>query len=103
VRRTLKAFPSKIEDVYIFTWDRILKQNKDNVLLAKTFLLFVLYASRSMTIEELAMAAATSPETHRFEAGRVVHSSTLISMCRGLITIEEESHLVRLVRESFSD
>lgn len=103
VRLTLKAFPPRIEDVYIFTWRRILKQPVGKVLLAKSALVWVLNASRSMTIEELRMAIATSPVSHKFEAGRLVPSVTLISQCCGLITIEEESRLVRLVREWLSD
>jgi hypothetical protein len=41
----------------------------------------------------------TSLDTYKFEAGRMVARSTLLSLCRGLVTIEEESRLVRLVRE----
>jgi ankyrin repeat domain-containing protein 50 len=99
VRRTLSAFPSKIDDVYLYTWRRILDQKAEHVLLAKTLLVWVLNAKRSMTVEELRMAIATSPETHKFEAGRMVPRSTLLSLCRGLVTMEEESRLVRLVRE----
>jgi ankyrin repeat domain-containing protein 50 len=99
VRRTLEAFPSKIEDVYIYTWERILNQNADHVLLVKAAFVWILNAKRSMTMEELRMAIATSPETHHHEAGRMVPRSTLLSLCRGLVTVEEESRLVRLVRE----
>lgn len=102
VRQTLKAFPSKIEDVYLFTWNRILKQNAEHVLLAKSVIIWVLNASRSMTVEELRMAVATSPVTHKFEADQLVPSTTLVSLCRGLVTVEEGSRLVRLVRECFS-
>jgi ankyrin repeat domain-containing protein 50 len=98
-RRTLQTFPSKIEEVYLFTWDRILKQNAEQVLLAKSVILWVLNASRLMTVEELRMAVAISPDTYKFEADRVVPDATLISLCRGLVTVEEESRLVRLVRE----
>ncbi|KAH6909937.1 hypothetical protein BKA70DRAFT_1425651 [Coprinopsis sp. MPI-PUGE-AT-0042] len=51
-----------------------------------------------MRVEELERAVATSPETHKFEASRLVSGATLMSLCRGLITVEEESQLVRLVR-----
>lgn len=52
-----------------------------------------------MTIEELECAVATSPETHKFESHRLVPGAIFISLCRGLITVEEESSLVRLVRK----
>ncbi|KAH6906060.1 hypothetical protein BKA70DRAFT_451709 [Coprinopsis sp. MPI-PUGE-AT-0042] len=50
-----------------------------------------------MTMEELERAVATSPSNHKFEAGRLVPGTTLLSICGGLITVEEESRLVRLV------
>jgi hypothetical protein len=99
VRRTLQSFPSRIQDVYLRTWERILKHGDDDAMLAKTVLLWVLYGSRSMTIEELERAVATCPVTHKFEPGRLVPGATLMSLCRGLVVMEEESHLVRLVRE----
>jgi ankyrin repeat domain-containing protein 50 len=98
VRHSLNAFPSKIGDVYLYTWDRILNDRAEHVSLVKAVLIWVLYAKSSMTIEELRMAA-TSLDTHKFEADLMVPPSTLLSLCRGLITMEEKSGLVRLVRE----
>lgn len=56
-----------------------------------------------MAIDQLRHALATSPETHSFEQPRLVPEATLMTICRGLITIDEESRLVRLVRKSFSE
>ncbi|KAH6899505.1 hypothetical protein BKA70DRAFT_1406331, partial [Coprinopsis sp. MPI-PUGE-AT-0042] len=103
VRQTLEAFPSRIEDVYLQTWRQILEQRESNVSLAKTTLVWVLNASRSMTIEELAHAVATSPEAYKFEPSRLAPGTTLITLCRGLITLEEESKLVRLVHYTAKD
>lgn len=103
VRRTLQAFPFKIEDAYLQTWDRILKQSAVQVALAKTALIWVLNSARSMTVEELERAVATSRENHNFEQDWLVPGVTLISLCRGLLTMEEESRLVRLVRKLHSN
>ncbi|KAH6916361.1 ankyrin repeat-containing domain protein [Coprinopsis sp. MPI-PUGE-AT-0042] len=97
VMETLKSFPSSIEDVYQRTWARISNGGRKHTSLAKAVLVWVLNASRSMTIEELQRAVATSPDNHKFEAGRLVPETTLLSLCGGLITVEEESRLVRLV------
>jgi hypothetical protein len=99
VRRRLKDFPPWIEDVYIQTWNRILEQDEDLVLVAKVTLAWVLYASRSMTVAELERAVATSPDTYKFDPDLLVPGPTLMSLCRGLITVEEESGIVRLIRE----
>ncbi|KAH6877440.1 ankyrin repeat-containing domain protein [Coprinopsis sp. MPI-PUGE-AT-0042] len=103
VRQTLEAFPSRIEDVYLQTWRQILEQRSSNAVLAMTTLVWVLNASRSMTIEELQHAVATSPETYKFEPSRLAPGTTLITLCRGLITLEEESKLVRLVHYTAKD
>ncbi|KAH6888998.1 hypothetical protein BKA70DRAFT_883488 [Coprinopsis sp. MPI-PUGE-AT-0042] len=97
VSDTLKAFPSSIEDVYRHTWVRISNQSRKYASLAKAVLVWVLNASRSMTMEELERAVATSPVNHKFEAGRLVPGTTLLSLCGGLIAVEEESGLVRLI------
>ncbi|KAH6916394.1 hypothetical protein BKA70DRAFT_1092729, partial [Coprinopsis sp. MPI-PUGE-AT-0042] len=97
VRETLKEFPPSIEDVYRQTWVRISHQSRKHAPLAKAVLVWVLNAARSMTIEELERAVATSPDTHKFTPSRVVPGTTLVSICGGLITVEEESRLVRLV------
>ncbi|KAH6916284.1 hypothetical protein BKA70DRAFT_1179752, partial [Coprinopsis sp. MPI-PUGE-AT-0042] len=103
VRETLKVFPSHIEDVYRRTWARISNEGRKHASLAKAVLVWVLNASRPMTISELERAVATSPDAHKFEASRVVPGSTLISLCGGLVTVEEESKLVRLVHYTARD
>ncbi|KAH6909860.1 ankyrin repeat-containing domain protein, partial [Coprinopsis sp. MPI-PUGE-AT-0042] len=103
VRQTLAVFPSRIEDVYLQTWHRILEQRLSHVALAKATLVWVLNASRSMTIEELERAVATSPETFKFEPDRLAPGTTLIVFCCGLVTFEEESRLVRLVHYTAKD
>ena len=100
IRRVLGGFPSQIEDVYLQTWSRIVEQGQEAVSLVKSVLVWVLNASRSMTLDELERAAAVSLETYEFEPDNMVAGSTLIAMCRGLVTVEEESRLVRLVRKS---
>ena len=100
VRDTLDDFPSSIEDVYLQTWDRICSQSPRLVGLAKAILVWVLNASRSMKIEELEHAVATSPTTYKFEPAKVVSGTTLMALCRGLVIYEEESQIIRLVRES---
>ncbi|KAH6909889.1 hypothetical protein BKA70DRAFT_178830 [Coprinopsis sp. MPI-PUGE-AT-0042] len=103
VRQTLEVFPSRIEDVYLQTWHRILEQRPTHVLLAKAALVWVLNASRSMTIEELERAVAISPDTYKFEPDRLAPGTTLVAFCRGLVTFEEESRLVRLVHYTAKD
>lgn len=55
-----------------------------------------------MTIDEIERAVATCPVTHKFEPALRIPETTLVSICRGLITVDEDSRLVRLVRKSQS-
>lgn len=104
IKATLEEFPTRIEDVYTQTWRRIQDQPRRKAQLVQNFLLWVLTANRSMTIKELQYAIATSPDTHRFDTDRIAEESTLIALCRGLVTVEEKPKgpkggLVRLVRK----
>jgi hypothetical protein len=103
VRETLNNFPPSIQGFYRKTWDRIMNETVKQASLAKAALVWVLNAQRAMTIEELERAVATSPVTYKFEPGRRVPGATLISVCGGLVTFDEESRLVRLVRKLQSD
>ena len=87
----------QIKDAYLQTWGRILDGGKEYIQLVEVVFLWILNAQRSMTLQELERAVATSPRTFKFEADRVVPGTTLISMCRGLLVVEEESQIVRLV------
>ena len=76
-----------------------MNQTPNKILMAQISLLWVLNAAKSMTVEELQHAHATSLETHKFEQKRVVHEDTLIGVCRGLLIVDEQTKLIRLVRE----
>lgn len=97
--QTLERFPTKIEDVYAQTWGRILDQDPEHVSLTKIVMAWVLHARRSLTMEELCSAIATCPDTHRFERQRIVQEATLTDLCHGLLSVDEKSRFVRLVRK----
>ena len=100
VEEVLLNAPGSIEDLYVQTWDRILSQTPTKVSLVKRLLVWVLNATRSLTLEELQYAVATNPDTYLFEKARLVPEQALVGMCRGLVMVEDETNLVRLVRES---
>lgn len=53
-----------------------------------------------MTLTELQHAAAVCLDNQRFDPGRLVHKDTLVALCHGLLVVDEDTSLVRLVRES---
>ncbi|KAH6909754.1 hypothetical protein BKA70DRAFT_1425474 [Coprinopsis sp. MPI-PUGE-AT-0042] len=97
VEETLAGFPTDIEDLYLQTWQRILDESPNKVLLAKKVLLWVLHSTGSLKARALEQAIATHPDTYSYELRRLVPVDTLVGLCRGLVVVEEETQLVRLV------
>ncbi|KAH6907880.1 hypothetical protein BKA70DRAFT_1189352 [Coprinopsis sp. MPI-PUGE-AT-0042] len=103
VERTLEDFPCQIEEVYQQTWKRIKEQSPDMFIVTRSTLIWVLCAVRSLKIEELRHAVATCPATHKFDCRRLVDEATLMGLCRGLVSIEEETNIVRFVHYTAKD
>ncbi|KAH6903560.1 hypothetical protein BKA70DRAFT_1227865 [Coprinopsis sp. MPI-PUGE-AT-0042] len=103
VEKTLEEFPRRIEDVYQRTWNRILDQSPNMVVLAKNVLIWVLCAMKSLTVGELCYVVATCPDTHKFDPHRLVNKATLMGLCRGLVNVEEKTNIVRFVHYTAKD
>ncbi|KAH6892728.1 hypothetical protein BKA70DRAFT_839284 [Coprinopsis sp. MPI-PUGE-AT-0042] len=103
VEKTLEDFPRQIDKVYRQTWERIQDQAPDMFAVAKNALVWVLCATRSLTIEELCHAIATCPVTHKFDPNRLVDTATLMGLCRGLVNVEEVTNIVRFVHYTAKD
>ncbi|KAH6911346.1 hypothetical protein BKA70DRAFT_1185892 [Coprinopsis sp. MPI-PUGE-AT-0042] len=103
VEKTLEDFPRQIDEVYRQTWERIQDQAPDMFAVAKNALIWVLCATRSLTIEELCHVDATCPDTYNFDRHRLVDEATLMGLCRGLVNVEEETNIVRFVHYTAKD
>ncbi|KAH6903936.1 ankyrin repeat-containing domain protein [Coprinopsis sp. MPI-PUGE-AT-0042] len=103
VEETLDAFPTDIEDVYTKTWQRIIYQGPKQSNLAKLVLLWITHAHGEMTIDALRRAIATSPETHVFDPKRMVPKALLISVCCGLVSVDDKTRIVRLIHYTTRD
>ncbi|KAH6894759.1 ankyrin repeat-containing domain protein [Coprinopsis sp. MPI-PUGE-AT-0042] len=100
VEETLQAFPTGIEAIYAKTWERILAQGPEQSNLATLVLLWVTHADGEMTIDTLQRAVATCPETHAFEPKRMVPEALLLSVCCGLVSVDEKTKLARLIHSA---
>ncbi|KAH6903897.1 ankyrin repeat-containing domain protein [Coprinopsis sp. MPI-PUGE-AT-0042] len=94
---TLDQFPADIEAVYMNTWQRIVSQPPRHANVAKLALLWVLHVDGAMDIDVLRHALATSPDTYAFQPKRLVPASVVISVCCGLIEVDEKTRHVRLI------
>ncbi|KAH6890136.1 ankyrin repeat-containing domain protein [Coprinopsis sp. MPI-PUGE-AT-0042] len=103
VEETLEQFPSDIMVVYGKTWDRILNQAPKHAMLAQLVILWIMYATRELTIDELRHAVAICPATHAYEPSRLVPDTLLLLTCCGLVALDEQTRLVRLIHYTAKD
>jgi hypothetical protein len=97
---TLDDFPTNVKTVYAEIWTKINKQPAERALLARNVLVWVTCATRSLTVDELRHAVASCTDTFKFDTAQLVPIDRLVGACCGLVAIEKETNLVRLVRES---
>ncbi|KAH6884780.1 ankyrin repeat-containing domain protein [Coprinopsis sp. MPI-PUGE-AT-0042] len=97
LNKTLEDFPPQVKDVYVQTWNRIINQAPGKVVLATNALAWVLYATICLTVDELRHAIAACADTHRLDLVRLAPAETIFTACHGLMTLEGETGVVRLV------
>ena len=99
LRQVVESLPSGLDDLYRCTWRRIEAQTEDEVSLATTAIIWLTYAYQSLTVTELQHALAVSDNMEGFDEDDIVAEELIISVCCGLIVVDGESRIVRLVRE----
>lgn len=100
VRLALKELPEKLNDTYHEAMQRIYDQDRDDVQLAKRVLSWISYASRPISVVELQHALAVEPGRSNLDEDAIPPEDFLISVCAGLVTIDQESRIIRLVHYS---
>ena len=99
LEETAEKLPVGVEELYEKDLIRIGSQPKRRATLAKLALIWVINVVRSITFEELQCALSFSEKTKCFNPKDTIAETLLLSICCGLITVEKETRLVRLVRE----
>jgi len=93
-------------DVYGATIKRIKAQGGYKSRLGMGALMWISYAERPLSADELCHALAIELGSTDFNAGNIPSITTLVSCCQGLITADKEASTVRLIhftlREYFS-
>jgi hypothetical protein len=79
---------------------RIESQNSDDKKIVERVLGWISFAKRPLSLLELEHALATEPGTERLDENNVIDQELITGTCAGLVTIDEESSLVRLVHYS---
>ena len=82
---------------------RIEKQTSDQAELATQVLLWVTCAKRPLTASELQRALAVEADEPEFDEENVLAIEDLVSVCAGVVVVDSESRIVRLVHHTTQD
>ena len=99
VRDALDVLPAEVNATYRVAMDRIAKQNPDDKELAECVLVWVTYAQRPLSLEELQHAVSTLPKMTYIDSGSLVPEQLLTAVCAGLIVFDVNQNVMRLVRK----
>lgn len=83
--------------MYDVAMERIRSQGDGCDELAKTILLWIVHALRPLSVRELQHALAVQPNADTIDEDDIPSIKTILSICAGLVTIDEESSVIRLV------
>jgi hypothetical protein len=97
VRVALETLPKELNETYDEIMGRINDQQTEDVELANRVLMWISYAQRPLHVPELQYAVAVTPSSTELDEGALTDPELLLSVCAGLITIDHESNIIRLV------
>lgn len=97
VRVALENLPAKLDDTYSQTLERIKGQTDVDARIAHETLIWVVHATRPLKLREVQHALAVRPGQTEFDEEAIIDEEILVSVCLGLITIDQASQCVRLV------
>ncbi|GAP84015.2 putative ankyrin repeat domain-containing protein 50 [Rosellinia necatrix] len=103
VRQALKILPSgsnALHQAYRDAMSRIESQVPDQIELAKQVLLWISCSKRPLTTSELQHALAVEVGKDEIDPENFPHVEDMVSACAGLVTVDEQSKIVRLVHHT---
>lgn len=101
IRDALQHPPKKLEDAYEDAIARVHEQCLDDRELAFGVLSWISFVFRPLLVEELQHALAVKTGDTHMRFGALPDEEIMISVCAGLVTIDAESNVIRLVRTCF--
>lgn len=94
---TLPSGSGAYDTAYDLAMSRIRDQSENDFKLAQDVLTWLVYAMRPISPKDLESAVAVELEAKHLDPENVVNSVELLSLCAGLVTLDEESKTIRLV------
>jgi ankyrin repeat protein len=100
VKSTLKSLPkgsAAIYKAYDDAIERIKNQLPGEYELAKKTISWITYAKRQLTTKEISHALAVEAGESELDEDNIPDTEHMISVCAGLVVVDEESDIIRLV------
>ena len=97
VRSSLKHLPKGLDDTYDDAMRRIGSQVEEDVDLAHRTLSWITHARRPLNVSEFQHALAIEPGENSIDNDCLIDEALLVSVCAGLVTVDQESDIIRLV------
>ena len=98
-RKTLKSIKdgAGLLDAYGATMERIKAQDEEKVKLAIASLTWICHSERPLRVDELCHALAVEIGERDFDPENVPSIGTLLDCCQGLVIVDAEASIVRLI------
>ena len=97
VREALEDLPKGLNETYDEAMERIHSQDEDDVQLALKLLSWISYFRRPLKVRELQHTLAVEPDDKAIDQRALVDETLMIFVCAGIVTIDQESNVIRLV------
>jgi ankyrin repeat protein len=97
VRKALQELPEEIDGTYENAMTRIQNQDGRKAQRAEQVLSWICFAARPMTVDELRYALAVEVGDTQIDEEAVPDGNHLVSVCAGLVTIDNDSNVIRFV------
>ena len=97
LRSALKSLPKETNATYDEAMQRIRNQDEEEANLAFRALMWIIFALRPLTVLELRHALAIEVDQKNVDLEALVEEEILISICAGLVTLDQKSGIIRLV------
>ncbi|KAF2809675.1 uncharacterized protein BDZ99DRAFT_33975 [Mytilinidion resinicola] len=93
----LSKSSAALDDAYKEAIQRIQGQLSGDYVLAKKVLSWITYAKRPLTTTEMCCALAVEPDETKLDPENIPDVEDLLSVCAGLVVVDQESAVIRLV------
>ena len=103
VLKALQSLPEKLNESFSDAIDRIKSQSQEYWQLARQVISWIFYAKRPLKISELRAMLAIEPEDTKFNPSGLHESDLILEVCCGLVSIDEQDEIIRLVHYSFQE